>query len=115
MMGKGHTPNTHSPGCCPSGTQCFKQNNYYAQCLATCPTGSDWDCTILGVNPPSPAPPLDPSCSQVVAKYGACTNAPLCCGGGLTCFEKNKYYAQCLVTCPTSEWTCRDLGTTGSR
>ena len=33
--------------CCPSGTQCFEQSRYYAQCRRSCP-GGDWTCRVLG-------------------------------------------------------------------
>ena len=33
--------------CCPSGTQCFEQSRYYAQCRRSCPR-SDWTCRVLG-------------------------------------------------------------------
>lgn len=34
--------------CCnDDANKCFVKNEYYAQCLETCPDGKGWDCTIL--------------------------------------------------------------------
>ena len=33
--------------CCPSGTQCFEQSQYYAQCRYSC-NFNDWTCRVLG-------------------------------------------------------------------
>eukprot|EP00457_Paulinella_chromatophora_P004731 gb/GEZN01004744.1/.p1 GENE.gb/GEZN01004744.1/~~gb/GEZN01004744.1/.p1 ORF type:complete len:568 (-),score=66.14 gb/GEZN01004744.1/:126-1829(-) len=32
--------------CCPTGTNCYKQHQWYAQCRSSCPP--DWSCEILG-------------------------------------------------------------------
>eukprot|EP01064_Diplonema_japonicum_P009026 TRINITY_DN164_c0_g1_i3.p1 TRINITY_DN164_c0_g1~~TRINITY_DN164_c0_g1_i3.p1 ORF type:complete len:582 (+),score=163.53 TRINITY_DN164_c0_g1_i3:2132-3877(+) len=102
----------NNPDCCPSGTQCFKNNYWYAQCLTKCPKG--WDCDVLsgGVPPPAPTLPTHGLCSKTIKKHGACTAAPYCCEGSLTCFEQSGWYAQCLDVCPGDGWSCRDLGKT---
>eukprot|EP00457_Paulinella_chromatophora_P005855 gb/GEZN01005873.1/.p1 GENE.gb/GEZN01005873.1/~~gb/GEZN01005873.1/.p1 ORF type:complete len:439 (+),score=23.05 gb/GEZN01005873.1/:95-1411(+) len=35
-----------TPNCCPTGTNCYKQHQWYAQCRPSCPP--DWSCEILG-------------------------------------------------------------------
>ena len=106
---------TTTVNCCPSGTQCFKKDDYYSQCLKEC-TDSTWECTVVGTSPPVPAPGYG-MCSEVIDRWGGCTAAPYCCdeAAGLKCFEKNTYYAQCMTTCDStsqsnSGWSCRDLG-----
>ena len=34
--------------CCESGTQCYEQSQWYAQCLRTCTPGGGWSCKVLG-------------------------------------------------------------------
>lgn len=76
------SPSASSPGggcldkptCCTPGHQCFKKNNFYAQCMQQCTRGIHWDdppqfrtrwtCDLVGApapapgpTPPTPAPP----------------------------------------------------------
>eukprot|EP01060_Flectonema_neradi_P041722 TRINITY_DN99_c0_g1_i1.p1 TRINITY_DN99_c0_g1~~TRINITY_DN99_c0_g1_i1.p1 ORF type:complete len:1126 (+),score=290.10 TRINITY_DN99_c0_g1_i1:48-3425(+) len=128
---------TTTPNCCPSGTTCFKKDNYYSQCRVRCPS-SGWECSSSPptpptppttpkppspTNPPTPGTPTNPPsptnapapiqlCSKTIRKWGGCTASPYCCDAGLKCFEKNAYYAQCLPECDGNSkngWTCRDL------
>lgn len=36
---------TGSSTCVP-GSICYRQNIYYSQCLTSCPTQSNWDCSF---------------------------------------------------------------------
>eukprot|EP01060_Flectonema_neradi_P041724 TRINITY_DN99_c0_g1_i13.p1 TRINITY_DN99_c0_g1~~TRINITY_DN99_c0_g1_i13.p1 ORF type:complete len:1453 (+),score=369.44 TRINITY_DN99_c0_g1_i13:47-4405(+) len=103
-----------TPNCCPSGTQCFKKDDYYSQCRVECPT-SGWECTSVPPTPATLTPGNNNVCGELIGKWGGCIASPYCCDAGLKCFEKNVHYAQCLPECDSSTqandgWTCRDLG-----
>ena len=98
--------------CCPSGTQCFEKNQYYAQCRKSCPNKNSWSCVVLGTSAPTPPPPPpSTSCNGVeLREWGNCLKNTACCPSGTQCFEQSQYYAQCRKTCPNGDWTCRVLG-----
>ncbi|KAJ9451100.1 Pectate trisaccharide-lyase [Diplonema papillatum] len=101
-------PCRYSPTCCASGTQCYEQNEYYAQCRPSCKNEPNWTCKVLTQPPPTDGPATT-ECSQWVAKYGPCLNAPSCCTTGTKCYEKDRYYAQCLTSCSGNGWSCNVL------
>jgi len=81
--------------CCQSGLQCFRQSQYFSQCLETCPEGGDepWECSesegCVGLQ------------EQCDGEYywGA-----KCCTTG-SCYRNSPYYSQCRRDCP-SGWEC---------
>jgi len=78
-------------GCCQNGLQCFRQSDWFSQCLSTCP--GDWECSETA------------SC---VAKGEQCGgmyyNGPTCCSSG-TCYKNSGYFSECRDDCP-SGWEC---------
>lgn len=82
------------PTTCSNGINCYRQHEYYSQCLASCPTG--WDCN-------------KPSSSTSVPLFGQCGGTSYkgltTCAPGLTCFVQNAFYSQCLENCPNG-WLC---------
>jgi len=42
---------------------------------------------------------------ETPALYGDCTKAQKCAGTGVQCYAQNKYYSQCLHSCP-ERWEC---------
>jgi hypothetical protein len=76
-----------------------------------------------GVTPPTPAPTTAPpkDGDPGTCPSNACLRSPNCCSAGLTCFEKDQFFAQCMETCKPgvspndppqyrTPWTCRVLG-----
>ena len=50
-----------APHCCASGSTCYEQNQWYAQCRPSCPAADGWTCRVLGGS--APAPPTPPTVS----------------------------------------------------
>jgi len=72
-----------TPTCCSSGS-CFKQSEYYSQCLDACPTDGSWECNdtddtspvVPTPNPTEiqpPVPTADPTSIQPPVPTGAPT------------------------------------------
>lgn len=83
---------------CKPGLKCMRQNQYYSQCLKTCPAG--WECS---------SECLENNCQQLVPEYGQCGGSnykgPTKCASNLNCYKYNKWYSQCLQKCPCG-WEC---------
>ena len=49
-----------APHCCASGSTCYEQDQWYAQCKPSCSTSDGWTCRVLGAGssptPPTPVP-----------------------------------------------------------
>ena len=65
---------------CSAGFACYKQNDYYSQCL----------------------PPVPPFGQCGGATFGGATQ----CVSGYSCVVQGPYYSQCLVTAPTTPLMC---------
>jgi hypothetical protein len=83
---------------CDAGLNCCYQNQYYSQCLTTCPSD-----TLQASTTKTPV-----VTNTVVALYGQCggftTNSwTSACASGLSCCYQNKYYSQCLQSCSTTQ------------
>eukprot|EP01060_Flectonema_neradi_P019815 TRINITY_DN272_c0_g1_i7.p1 TRINITY_DN272_c0_g1~~TRINITY_DN272_c0_g1_i7.p1 ORF type:complete len:792 (+),score=221.09 TRINITY_DN272_c0_g1_i7:45-2420(+) len=61
-----------TPDCCPTGTSCYKQDQHYAQCRPSCPSG--WLCNSQTPTPPTP--PTTPRPPAPTPKPASPTNAP---------------------------------------
>ena len=86
---------------CKQGLKCHKKDQWYWQCLKSCP--KDWECqnSIMECT--------KPSCQTIVQEYGQCGGVnhkgATKCATGLFCFKNNKWYSQCLKKCPCG-WEC---------
>jgi len=60
------------PSCCAGGSQCFRQSEYYSQCLMACPGG--WECD-QSTEPSTDFPTLAPTVSTPAPTPGA-TDSP---------------------------------------
>ena len=49
-----------APHCCASGTTCYEQDQWYAQCKPSCSTADGWTCRVLGAGS-APTPPTPPA------------------------------------------------------
>lgn len=123
--------------CCKdAGLQCYKQNDFWAQCKATCKPGEKpnswdepWDCTELGSRNPGYADDVT-SAKGIVAPwvpekctgaYDDCVASGCCYGVDKQCYTKNKYYGVCKSSCSTdpdpydgnSTWECNTVGPRG--
>ena len=59
-----------APHCCASGSTCYEQDQWYAQCKPSCSTSDGWTCRVLGAGSvttpptptvPEPTPPTPPT------------------------------------------------------
>lgn len=111
-----------SKTCSNPKSQCFKKNEHWASCNATCSTdylyhGEDgwvqkpgesiWDCKVM-------------SC---VADGENCMDSRCCENEGSSCFQKNEHWASCNATCSENnlwtadgwtdsgqkQWDCKEL------
>jgi len=88
-----HASCQESSCCASASATCFVQNEHYAQCLETCPSG--WACTVK-----TPAPAPVEGCN--VPKWGSCTPSSTCCETvGWTCQHQGGSYFQCRLA-PTN-------------
>ena len=49
-----------APHCCASGSTCYEQDQWYAQCKPSCSTADGWTCRVLGAGA-GPTPPTPPA------------------------------------------------------
>jgi len=104
--------------CCASpGTRCFRVNQWWAACNATCSAsqgGRDrWDCAELRPagapeEPPreEPEAPAAPAGARCAGSGEQCLEAGCCSDPGLRCFRMNAYWASCNDTCSQRRaWT----------
>ena len=49
-----------APHCCASGSMCYEQDQWYAQCKPSCSTADGWTCRVLGAGA-GPTPPTPPA------------------------------------------------------
>lgn len=92
---------------CEPGTHCFRENQWYSQCLRLCPSG--WECNKVNIAlnatdtnvyfQPEPCVKLWGQCGGKT--YTGNTN----CENGAQCFRQDEWYSQCLVNCPPG-WEC---------
>jgi hypothetical protein len=98
--------------CCASpGTRCFRVNQWWAACNATCSQSHQqgwgqeaWDCTDLGraareapeEEPETPAAPVNAPC---VNNGDQCLESRCCNDPGMHCFRMNAFWASCNRTC----------------
>lgn len=114
--------NCNETQCCGApGMQCYEQDQWYAQCRATCSAGSDpthwdatrWSCKELGER--SPGEPK--TCSKPGEN---CIRSQCCADPDRQCWQKNATYAECKQGCEGGKldlsdvdgapWTCNPLG-----
>lgn len=120
--------------CAVAGTQCFKKNETHGECRGSCEAGPDlysdspdiWSCDILGPKTPGWASEpwkegkevsdwVEDVCSE---EYSQDCRTNMCCKKtGNRCFEKNKDWASCSMSCQKGaregddgEWSCNELG-----
>jgi len=82
-------------GCCQSGLQCFRQSQYFSQCLPSCPEGGteSWECSET-----EGCKGMNDQCG------GTYYDGATCCTLG-SCVENSPYYSECRTDCP-SGWQC---------
>jgi hypothetical protein len=111
----------HTRCCEAPGATCFAKNASFASCKATCspdePDQSDedpglWSCKALGKKAKGAAAWVQRRCSK---GYQECSATRCCSEPGMQCFEKDKYWAQCLPNCTAAHgagpgWACKALG-----
>ena len=87
---------------CRPGMKCQKKDEWYSQCLKSCPDA--WECKQTECSDPNKC-----TNSFVVSEYGQCGGVnhkgSTRCADGLACFKNNKWYSQCLKRCPCG-WQC---------
>eukprot|EP00429_Kryptoperidinium_foliaceum_P012851 CAMPEP_0176041134 /NCGR_PEP_ID=MMETSP0120_2-20121206/20401_1 /TAXON_ID=160619 /ORGANISM="Kryptoperidinium foliaceum, Strain CCMP 1326" /LENGTH=738 /DNA_ID=CAMNT_0017374535 /DNA_START=80 /DNA_END=2292 /DNA_ORIENTATION=- len=110
--------------CCQDpGLQCFRKDNFWAECLETCAPGPNvldqesaswWKCEAIGDRTPGKRD--NGKCS---AKGEDCRSTRCCSDPGMQCYEKNELWASCKATCTpgpdlyakeSDPWTCMELG-----
>merc|ERR1712151_734065 len=93
--------------CSNAGSHCFKKNDEWASCNATCnqhymwenngwaDQGEEkvWDCEILSEGG------VDKGDSDCAVDGQDCSKSKCCVSEGKTCFQKNEYWATCNETC----------------
>lgn len=124
--------NCQSSKCCAQpGYTCFKKNNAWAGCKASCLAGPDlwdvdpapWDCTQLGPRTPGASKPQGAIANWVAetctAGLSSCQATQCCKNPGMQCYQKNAYHAACQKSCfrgvhsndpDKTAWTCKKLG-----
>jgi hypothetical protein len=88
---------------CPSGATCFRQNEYYWQCLKEDPCNNDgWDCSKTCSDATTTPPTEVVQLTGFLGEFEKCGNelpffgADLC-KTGLRCTRKDKYFMQCMA------------------
>lgn len=88
-----HGTCTGGKSCC-GGASCFRQHQWYSQCLDKCP-GGDWECAKDPSPPPAPSPAVgDDECAAEWATCGGNGWESACCAG-LECVRANQWFAMC--------------------
>ena len=92
-------------GCClTEGSTCFKKNQWWSSCNATCnpyrvykdgkwqdTPDKTWDCDVVNL--------------QCAADGQDCSNSGCCQNKASTCFRKNQWWSSCNATCaPNMKW-----------
>ncbi|KAJ9441983.1 hypothetical protein DIPPA_29376 [Diplonema papillatum] len=75
--------------CCQAGSHCFVLQAAAAKCLPTC--ASPWDCRVLDVLSPTPAPEFLPD--------GTPCSGAVPCEGASQCFRLNAESSMCMPFC----------------
>lgn len=82
-----------SGGCCAGGLTCFRQSQWYSQCLTACPSG--WECenqqpaTPAPVPNPTPAPVAKPTPAPVDPPTVEPSSEPTCGGSPSALLDVN--------------------------
>jgi hypothetical protein len=93
--------NWPAPKECRIGLKCQRKDQWYSQCLKSCP--DSWECKQTEC--------IDLKlCDQnTIQEFGQCGGVNYKgltkCAVGLSCFKNNKWYSQCLKKCPCG-WDC---------
>jgi len=126
------------PACCKEANhQCFRQDQFYAECKPTCMPGEKlhpwdkaWSCEKVGSRTPAVADDATDAQGKVgrwvekVCVSGAaenCLESQCCQGVNEQCYTKNKFWAACKTECSklpdphdnNATWECKALGPKG--
>jgi len=82
--------------CCPQGSYCNMQNEWYSQCVkGNGPADTDAPPTVA---PTDPVGDDGSACSAVWKQCGGQNwMGPKCCAAGLRCNRQSKWYSQCVT------------------
>lgn len=123
---------TASQCCVSPGMQCFRQSDFWAQCMYDCqagvaqpeqPWGPEWSCDTLGSRTPGAGGVPSQKVSDWVPKTCAgegedCSKSKCCLLTNTQCYEKNKDWGLCMSDCAAGNhsddnneaWSCKPLG-----
>lgn len=97
---------------CIAGTGCYRFNDGYSECRATCP--ATWACETdyVGALEQCGGKIFSSKRGTILLKtlfllflgddYTGITR----CANGLTCYVRNQWYAHCAASCPGAGWVC---------
>lgn len=107
--------------CCSDPTmQCYEKDPYWGSCRQSCEPGTinpkdpiefqtPWSCALLSQGTATTTLAVS-SCSGLVED---CRASKCCSDPGLTCFEKDQWWAECKASCPSQiSWSCKILSST---